>query len=150
MHRLLASWFGTGLLPRRLVGTDSGAGTVAAAFTLIPALALGLVGWWAQLGGALVITGVALWATAPFALDGEDPNWVAVDEAAGTMVSIIGLTGWWWVPAFLAFRVLDATKWAPGAAAAQRLEGSVGVTVDDLVAGAWALALGWSLKLLLG
>ncbi|MFQ5967636.1 MAG: phosphatidylglycerophosphatase A [Acidimicrobiia bacterium] len=148
MKRLVASWFGTGFIPRRLFGTDSGAGTVGALFALIPALLLGTVGWAAQLAGVFAVAVGSLWSAAPFTRSGEDPNWIVVDEAAGGMLSVVGLTsGWWWIPAFLAFRLFDGTKWAPGVAAAERLRGSIGVTADDLVAGAWALLLGWALRL---
>ncbi len=149
MHRLVASWFGTGLIPHRLFGTHTGAGTVASVFALLPAVALGAVGWWAQLGLAVVLTAASLWAAAPFARDGADPNWVGIDEAAGTAVSVVGLGGLWWLPSFVAFRVFDATKWAPGVRAAERWPGSLGLTADDVLAGGWGLALGWTLRLVI-
>ena len=151
MKRLVASFFGTGFIPRRLFRTDAGAGTVGAIFALIPALALGTIGWAAQLAGAAVVVGASLWSTAPFAKEEGDPNWIVVDEAAGGMLSVVGLTsGWWWVPAFLAFRVFDATKKAPWVAAAERLPGPIGITADDVVAATWALGLGWALRLVFG
>ncbi len=143
MHRLVASWFGSGLLLGRLRGSHVGSGTVGAAFALPVAWWLNGIGWWACLLGAGVVTALSLWSARPFAEGGEDPGWVVVDEAAGTLVASIGLGGWALVVAWVAFRVADATKKAPGVAAAERLLGSVGITADDIVAGLWAQAAGW-------
>jgi phosphatidylglycerophosphatase A len=148
VRRLLASWFGTGFIPRRLAATDQGAGTVGALFALIPALLLGRAGWGAQVAGAVLVTAGALWSTRPYAVDGADPDWVVIDEAAGTFVAVLGLGGWEWIPAFLMFRLADITKRLPGVSAAERLPGSLGVAADDLVAGAWGLAAGWAVRLI--
>lgn len=144
MTRVVASWFGTGLLLGRLRGNDAGSGTVGSLLALGMAWALAPVGWWAQALAAVVVTGLALWSARPYAGDG-DPGWVVVDEAAGMFVASIGLVGWPLVAAFVAFRIADATKRFPGVAAAERLPGAVGITADDLVAGLWGLAAGWLL-----
>ncbi len=149
MDRVVASWFGTGLLLGRLRGSDAGSGTVAAAFALLPALALGLLGWWAQAAGAVLATGASLWSTRRFAADGADPPWVVIDEAAGTFLAVIGLSGWAAAVAFVVFRIADISKKFPGISAAERLGGAVGITADDLVAGLWALAAGWGFKALI-
>ena len=143
VDRLVASWFGSGLVLRRVRRSDAGSGTVGAAFALIPAVALGLIGWWAQLAAALLVTAASLWSTRRFAEQGADPGWVVVDEAAGTFVAVIGLTGWSVAAAFAVFRLADISKRFPGVAAAERLGGALGVTADDLVAGLWALGAGW-------
>jgi phosphatidylglycerophosphatase A len=145
---LVASWFGTGLLLGRIRGSDAGSGTLAAAFALPPALALGLLGWWAQLAAVLVVTAASLWSARRFAYDDADPGWVVVDEAAGTFLAVIGLGGWAVVVAFVIFRIADITKRFPGVAAAERLGGALGITADDLVAGFWALAAGWLVQAL--
>ena len=121
---------------------------MAALFALPPALALGLLGWEAQLAATVVVVGTALWSTRRFAADGSDPGWVVVDEAAGTFLAVIGLTGWAVAAAFLVFRIADISKRLPGVAAAEHLEGALGVTADDLVAGLWALAAGWLVQAL--
>jgi phosphatidylglycerophosphatase A len=143
VDRFVASWFGTGLLLGKVRGSDAGSGTVAAAFAVGPALALGLIGWWAQLAAAFIVTVASLWSARRFAGDDADPGWVVVDEAAGTFLAVIGLGGWAAVVAFATFRIADITKKLPGVAAAERLGGAVGITADDLVAGLWALAAGW-------
>lgn len=144
MHRVVASWFGTGLILRRLRGSDNGSGTVGAAFALALSLFVGRWGWAVQLTVALVVIAASIWSSALFARDEGDPGWVVVDEAAGTFVATIGLLG---VPALVAwvvFRVADIFKRAfPGVAAAEDLPGGFGITADDLVAGVYGLAAGW-------
>jgi phosphatidylglycerophosphatase A len=95
------------------------------------------------------VAGASLWSTRRFAVDGADPGWVVVDEAAGTFLAMIGLAGWAAVTAFVVFRIADISKKFPGVAAAERLEGSLGITADDLVAGLWALAAGWLIQALI-
>ena len=150
LHRLVASWFGTGLALRRIRGADDGSGTVGAAATLVLVWLLHPMGWEAQLTGAVVATAASLWSSAPFAEAEGDPGWVVVDEAAGTLLATIGLGPVAAVVAFVVFRVADITKRFPGVALAERLPGAVGITADDLVAGAWALAIGWLVQVSLG
>ena len=88
MRRLVASAFGLGLIPRRLWGSDNGAGTFGAALAAIIGLALLDAAWWVDAVVAIVAIAVSLWAAAPFS-DG-DPGWVAIDEVAGTLVALIG------------------------------------------------------------
>lgn len=149
MDRFVASWFGTGLLLGRIRGSDAGSGTVGAAFALIPAVGLGFVGWWAQLAGALLVTAASLWSTRRFAQHDADPGWVVVDEAAGTFLAVIGLSGWGVAVAFVVFRIADISKRFPGVAAAERLGGALGITADDLMAGLWALGAGWVMQAML-
>ena len=158
MHRLVASWFGTGLILGRVRGSDVGSGTVGAAFALVLALALAQVGVWAQVAGAVVVTIASIVSAAPFTgeLDRPstkegDPGWVVVDEAAGTLVATIGLATGPAIVAWVVFRLADIFKgWFPGVAAAERLDGSLGITADDLVAGLYGLAAGWITQLLVG
>jgi phosphatidylglycerophosphatase A len=150
VHRLVASWFGSGLVLRRIRGSDDGSGTVGALVALAPALALQRAGVAWQVAALIAATALSLWSVRPFAATGSDPGWVVVDEAAGTFLATLGLALWPALVAFVVFRVADATKLLPGVSAAERLPGSVGVTADDLVAGTWALAAGWLVQALLG
>ena len=146
MHRVVASWFGSGLLLRRLTGSDSGSGTVGAALALVMSLAVGRVGWAAQIVATIAVVGLSVWSSSPFARDDDDsdPGWVVVDEAAGTFVATIGLTGAPVAVAWVVFRAADIFKSGfPGVAAAEGLPGGVGITADDLVAGVYGLAAGW-------
>jgi phosphatidylglycerophosphatase A len=149
MHRFFASWFGSGLLLRRVTGRDAGSGTVGAALALALSLLLGTIGWQAQAVAALIVIALSIWSSAPFAgVHGEndsDPGWVVVDEAAGTFVATIGLAAPAAVVAWVVFRLADIFKSAfPGVAAAESLPGGLGVTADDLVAGLYGLAAGWA------
>jgi phosphatidylglycerophosphatase A len=143
VHRLVASWFGSGLVLGAVRGDHAGSGTLGAAVALPLAWWLNTFGWWACAIGAVVVTGLSVWSARPFAAGGEDPGWIVVDEAAGTLVASIGLGGAALFLAWVVFRIADATKRFPGVAAAERLPGAVGVTADDVVAGLWALAAGW-------
>lgn len=149
VDRVISTWFGTGLILGRLRGSDAGSGTLAAAFALPPAVALGLLSWEAQVVGALILVGASLWSTRSFSEAGADPGWVVIDEAAGMFVAVIGLAGWAVATAFVVFRVADISKRFPGVAAAERLGGALGITADDLVAGLWALAAGWLVQTLI-
>jgi phosphatidylglycerophosphatase A len=96
-----------------------------------------------------VAAALSLWASAPFAKGGKDPGWVCIDEVAGTLLALIGLTGFPWIAALLVARAADIWKVLPGVGEAERLPGAVGVTMDDLVAGAYGLAVGGALTALL-
>jgi phosphatidylglycerophosphatase A len=149
MHRLVASWFGTGLIVGRLRGSDTGSGTVGAAAAMPLWWLLSSHGWGYQLAAAATVAGLSLWSARPFSTDHADPGWVVVDEAAGALVATIGLTGLPVVAAWLVFRVADIFKRAfPGVARAESLPGSVGVTADDVVAGVYGLAAGWAMTML--
>ncbi len=145
MRRFIAAGFGTGLIPQRLSGSHSGAGTFGAAVAVVIGLWLIPAPWWVDISVALAAIGVSLWAATPFAVDGQDPGWVAIDEVAGTFVAMIGLSGWPWLVAVAVARLLDIFKVAPGIRRAEDLHGAVGVTLDDVVAGLYGLAAGWVL-----
>ena len=148
MRRIIASSFGLGWIPRRLRGSDAGAGTFGAALGagVGGALLVADAPWWAGAAAALVAIGVSLWASAPFA-EG-DPGWVCIDETAGTLVALVGLAGWPWLAALVVARLADIFKVLPGIAAAERLPGAVGITADDVLAGIYGLGVGWALTAL--
>jgi phosphatidylglycerophosphatase A len=146
VRRFVASSFGLGLLPKRLWGSDEGAGTFGAALgALIGVGALALDALWVVPAAAPAAIAASLWAAAPYAQREQDPGWICMDETAGTLVALIGLSGWPWLAALAVARLADIFKVLPGVAAAERLPGSVGVTADDLVAGLYGLAVGWLL-----
>ena len=149
MKRFVASCGYLGFIPRRLRGTDEGAGTFGAAVgTAIGALLLALdAPWWGTLLAAVIATLLSVWAAAPFSAEHGDPGWVCIDETAGSLVALVGLTMWWpFGVAAVAARLADIFKVLPGVSLAERaLPGSLGVTADDLVAGLYGLAAGWAL-----
>lgn len=114
------SWGSALVLPAALLGPEG---------CLALAALLSLLGWWAleRLPAAKA-----------------DPGWVVVDEGAGQCLALAALPAAAGAPglilAFLLFRLFDITK--PGPVGwADRQKGSMGVMLDDLIAGAMAAAL---------
>jgi phosphatidylglycerophosphatase A len=145
MHRLLASWFGTGLILGKVRGSDAGSGTVGSLFAAVIALFIGSrYGWVAQILATAIIILLSVWSAGRFVEDEGDAGWIVIDEAAGMFLALIGLSLWpGSMVAFVVFRAADIFKDSfPGVAAAERLRGAIGVTADDLVAGLYGLAAG--------
>jgi phosphatidylglycerophosphatase A len=142
----VASSFGLGFIPRRLRGSDSGAGTFGAALGV--AIGLALLGadapWWTTAIAAGAATLASVWSARPFAAH-DDPGWICMDETAGTLVAMIGLGGLPLAIAVVVARVADIVKVLPGVTHADRMHGAVGVTLDDVIAGAYGLGVGWVL-----
>ena len=147
MHRFIASGFFVGFIPRRLWGSDNGAGTFGAALAALVALLFWRLPWWVGLLAFAVAFALSLWSAAPFAADHADPGWIVIDEIAGTLVAVIGLTGWPWLVAVVVARLADIFKVLPGVPQAEALPGAVGITMDDVVAGLYGLAAGWLMVL---
>ena len=144
--RLIATWFGAGLL-RPAPGTW---GSLAAlplvwlchilggfALVALATVAIFLVGWWASI---LETRGAA----------DPDPSEIVVDEVAGMFLALwpvsrgaqfagVDVLQLWpgWIAAFLAFRLFDI--WKPGPAGwADRLHTPLGLMLDDIFAGLFA------------
>jgi phosphatidylglycerophosphatase A len=73
-------------------------------------------------------------------LGGGDPGAIVIDEVAGMALSVLvfPLTLPVLVTGFLFFRLFDIVKPFP-ARGSQRIGGGVGVMIDDLIAGVYAL-----------
>ena len=150
MSRLIASWFGSGLILQRLRGTDEGSGTVGGLAALAPALILARWGWIAQLIAAIVVVALSVWASSRFAGENDDPGWVVVDEAAGTFIATIGVAVGPALIGFAVFRIADITKRFPLVRRAENLPGGLGITADDIVAGLWGLLAAWIAQAAIG
>jgi phosphatidylglycerophosphatase A len=126
-------------------------GTVGSALTvlflwLLPFSILGLTGF-------LVLVLVAgTWAAdrAERLLGGKDPGAIVIDEVAGMTISLMlaprNLGAY--ALAFLFFRIFDVLKPFP-AYQSQRIGGGVGVMIDDVIAGFYALAATLALNVFL-
>ena len=105
---------------------------------LIPFTTLSLI------GATLAVIAVGLWASGRVErmVGRKDPGVIVIDEVAGMMVSVWFLPRTWPVllAAFFLFRLFDVWKPFP-ARQSQVLRGGVGVMIDDLIAGAYALAV---------
>jgi phosphatidylglycerophosphatase A len=118
-------------------------GTVASAATALVLWLLGLSS--PALAVVLgVVTALGVWAAdqAERALAAKDPGAIVIDEVAGMTLSVLALplSPAVLVVGFVLFRVFDVVKPFP-ANVAQRLPGGVGVMLDDLIAGLYALVL---------
>ena len=144
MRRIVASSGGLGFIPRRLRGSDAGAGTVGAALSIPLALLVEPV--WLEVVLVAGVTALGVWAAAPFS-EG-DPGWVVIDETAGGWLALVGMTGWPLAIGWLVFRAADISKKPPGVGWAERLPGPWGVMADDVVAGVYGLAAAGLMSLL--
>ena len=144
MSMLWATWFGIGHL-RPASGTWASALAVVMGYLLhatlgFPGFALVTLG----------VTALGFWAVAAALpqMANPDPSEFVIDEVAGQWIALLpasygfwraGLDPWtfpWpaWVGAFVLFRLFDI--WKPGPVGwADRIEGPVGVMLDDIVAG---------------
>jgi phosphatidylglycerophosphatase A len=150
MDRLVASGFGTGLILRRIRGSDAGSGTVGSLFALVIAVWVGSeLGWKVQVAIAVVLILSSFWAGGRLAEPEGDASWMVIDEMAGTFVATVGLGLIPAVVAFVVFRVADIFK-IPLVKEAEDWPGGYGITGDDVVAGFYGLAAGWLVELLIG
>ncbi len=148
MARLIASFFGTGLILRGVRGSDAGSGTVASVFAFPVAVLLGGLGPLVQVLSVVAVIGLAYWSVSTIVGAEGDAGWIVIDEAAGTFVAVIAFT---WLPGLVAlvvFRAADIFKGVfPGVATVDRAPGALGVVGDDLVAGLYGLAAGLAASL---
>jgi phosphatidylglycerophosphatase A len=100
---------------------------------------------------AVVVGGTWAAHVAERHLGGKDPGAIVIDEVAGMTLSVVAfpLTPGVLLAGFLLFRILDVLK-PPPARGSQRLAGGVGVMVDDVIAGLYALAILAASRSLLG
>jgi phosphatidylglycerophosphatase A len=145
--RLLATWFGCGLLPVA-PGTFGSLGAIAVAWPLVH-----FANWapWWLLPLAILLLPVAIWsATVTAEAAGhKDPRLVVIDEVVGQWITLSGCTrlNWKaWVLGFLLFRLFDIWKPWP-IRQLERLPTGTGIVVDDCMAGVYGAlvlaAAGW-------
>jgi phosphatidylglycerophosphatase A len=101
----------------------------------------------------VAVTVIGTWAAhrVERAVGRKDPSVIVIDEVAGMLVSVLLLprTIPVLVTAFVLFRVFDIWKPFP-ARESQALSGGLGVMLDDLIAGAYALILVLGARALFG
>ncbi len=148
LRRLIAAGLGVGWIPRRIRGSDEGAGTFGAALAIPMAVITQPLGPGVQVAVLIGVSIAGLWAAGATA-DGEDPGWIVIDEVAGAFLGVLSLTGWPFVIGWIVARVGDVTKRFPFVKRAESLGGPIGIMADDLVAGVWGLAAGSVAQLLL-
>lgn len=134
---LIATWFGAGLAPYA-PGTW---GSIAALpFAWAIAFCFGPL---ALLAAAILIFFIGIWAAGRYAQasDAKDPGQIVVDEVAGQWLALVAvpLDPFAYLAAFGLFRLCDIAKPWPASWADRKLGGGVGVMLDDMIAGGYAL-----------
>jgi phosphatidylglycerophosphatase A len=133
---LLATWFGSGLLPKA-PGTWGSAAALPFAW---------IIAWyggpWALLASSLIAFAIGVWAADVYSRHAgvKDAGPIVIDEVAGQWLTLAPfapdlLT---WLAGFFLFRVADIVKPWPASWADRKLEGGMGVMLDDMFAGAYA------------
>jgi phosphatidylglycerophosphatase A len=141
--RLLATWFGCGLLPRA-------PGTWGSLAALPFAWGLAAAGGWPALAvGAVLLFAIGLWACQRVvdASGAEDPGECVIDEVAGQWLALVAapLDPLAYAFGFAAFRLFDIVKPWPASWADRELKGGLGIMLDDIFAGLYAAALVFAL-----
>jgi len=82
---------------------------------------------------------------------GKDPSECTVDEVVGTWISLLALpkTLWVIVATFFLWRILDIIK-PPPARNLERLNGGLGIMIDDVISGFYTLLIMHLVVYLLG
>jgi phosphatidylglycerophosphatase A len=134
----VATGLGSGLSPRA-------PGTVGSLAALLPWLLLSQLSVPVYLLVVALVFALGTWASNwVIARTGvHDPGAVVIDEWVGLWIALLLVPeGWPWVLCgLLAFRFFDILKPWPIGWADRRIKGGLGVMVDDVIAGLFALAV---------
>jgi len=139
--KLLAIWFGAGLLPKA-PGTWGSLGALPFAYALVhwgglEALAVATV----------IVFGVGVWASeiTSSEMGVSDPSEIVIDEVAGQWLTLLVVPPdlILYAAGFLLFRIFDIWKPWPISWADQNVKGGLGIMLDDVIAGVYAGVLLW-------
>ncbi|MEQ8817914.1 MAG: phosphatidylglycerophosphatase A [Thalassobaculum sp.] len=136
---LAATALGTGYLP-------AAPGTWASLLAAVAAWPIAAAGGWPLLlaaAAAVSMLGIPAIAAYHRASGRIDPGEVTIDEVAGQWLALAAcpLDPLWWLAGFVAFRVFDIVKPPPVRWADRRFKTAVGVMLDDVLAGLYAVAV---------
>jgi len=142
---LIATVFGAGYSP--IAPGTAGSAVTVLILWLVPFSRGGLVLFLV----AVVVVGTWAADVAERHLGGKDPGAIVIDEVAGMTLSVVAfpLTPGVLLVGFVLFRIFDVLK-PPPARESQRFRGGIGVMIDDVIAGLYALAILAVIRLVLG
>jgi phosphatidylglycerophosphatase A len=142
---IIATAFGAGYSP--IASGTAGSAVALVILWLVPFTRTGLIVFF------LAVMFVGTWAAevVEAAVGDKDPGVIVIDEVAGMTLSVLLLPLTWQVllVGFMLFRIFDVVKPFP-AGRLQSLRGGVGVMIDDLFAGLYALIVLLVLRALTG
>jgi phosphatidylglycerophosphatase A len=144
---VIATALGAGYSP--IASGTAGSAVALLILWLVPFSRVGLVVFF------VVVTVTGTWAAhvAEAAVGSKDPGVIVIDEVAGMTLSVLALPLPLTVPVlvvgFVMFRIFDVVKPFP-AGRSQALRGGVGVMIDDIIAGLYALILLVALRAVTG
>ncbi|QDK44065.1 phosphatidylglycerophosphatase A [Bdellovibrio sp. ZAP7] len=128
----LATFFGVGLSPKA-------PGTVATVATIPLVLLLNWAGPFIYMGATIAITILGIVAAQAYEDDkgGHDHSEIVIDEVAGFLIAMIWLPMTWQaiLIGFVLFRLLDITKPLFIGYLDKKIQGGLGVMIDDVAAG---------------
>lgn len=137
--KLIGTWFGSGLAPK----ASGTAGSLAA----LP-FAWGIQAQWgseALLMASLLAFFIGWLATHSYLkhTDAKDPKEIVIDEVAGVwfLLSFLYMSWESYLIGFICFRFFDVLKPWPVSWADCKINGALGVMLDDMLAAAYPLAL---------
>lgn len=96
----------------------------------------------AALAVLIVLLGIPAATRVARASATKDPSFVVIDEVAGQLISLISVPLAWqtFLAGFILFRVFDILK-PPPVRQLERLPEGIGIVLDDVAAGIYALAV---------
>ncbi len=144
---IIATWFGAGLSPKA-------PGTVGSLAALPFAWGILYVsGWPGLLLAVVAVFGVGLWASHGYtSISGDhDPGPVVIDEVAGQWLTlcVVPLEWPWFLAGFVLFRIFDIFKPWPVGWLDRHVKGAMGIMIDDIAAGLYAVIILYSARVYL-
>ncbi|MFW0776875.1 MAG: phosphatidylglycerophosphatase A [Rickettsiales bacterium] len=136
----VATWFGSGLSP--IVSGTVGS-LAALPFAYVIHMHFGGIGLWCA---AFIIFFVGVWASNQYMQNVQgkhDPGEIVVDEVAGQwlLLSVMPMTWQGYLLGFILFRAFDIVKPWPVSWADKKVDGGIGVMLDDMMAAMYPIAL---------
>lgn len=135
-EKFIGSGFYTGYFP-------IASGTVGSAAAILIYLIPGFENFYIIIPAAILMAVYGIYIGTKFEKKyGKDPAQCTIDEVVGTWISLIALPKTFWVilVSFLLWRILDIIK-PPPARNLERLNGGLGIMIDDVVSGIYTLLI---------